>query len=460
MESDPVEIDRARLAHLIERERAEFAASNPASAAAFARAGESLWTGVPMSWMAKWPGGFPLSMAGAHGARLTDLDGHDYIDFCLGDTGAMAGHSPAALTEAVATRIDRLGGVTTMLPTEDAAWVGAELSRRFGLPQWSFTLSATDANRFILRKAREVTGRPFVLVFSWCYHGSVDESFIVLDADGKPTSRPGNVGPAVDPVKTTRVCEFNDLDSVERLLADGQVACVLAEPAMTNIGIVLPEPGFLEGLRKATRDTGTLLIADETHTFSAGPGGCTAAWGIDPDIVTIGKSIGGGVPIGAFGMSADFTDRLLRAEGADYVDTGGVGGTLAGNALSLAAARAVLGQVLTDSAFTRMIELGGRFADGVDSVIERHSVPWSCVRLGARAEYRFTPEPPRSGGASAVAADEGLDEWIHLFMLNRGLVMTPFHNMALVCPATEARDVDSHTALFDEAVSELLDVFA
>ena len=408
-----------------------------------------------MSWMAKWPGGFPLSMAGAKGARITDVDGHEYVDFCLGDTGAMAGHSPNPLAAAVERRVAIDGGVTTMLPTDDAAWVAGELARRFGLPQWSFTLSATDANRFILRKARQITGRPFVLVFSWCYHGSVDESFVVVGQDGIPASRPGNVGPAVDPTSTTRVCEFNDIDAVGRLLADRQVACVLAEPAMTNIGIVLPEPGFIESLRDLTRSTGTLLIADETHTLSAGPGGCTRAWGIDPDIVTIGKSIGGGVPIGAFGMSDDVASRLLADEDADYVDTGGVGGTLAGNALSMAAARATLSEVLTDEAFERMIELGGRFADGVDGVIAEQGMPWSCVRLGARAEYRFVPSAPRTGGESAAAADDGLDEYFHLYMLNRGLLMTPFHNMALVSPATTEADVDFHTGLFSSAIAEL-----
>jgi glutamate-1-semialdehyde 2,1-aminomutase len=342
-----------------------------------------------------------------------------------------------------------------MLPTEDSTWVAGELSRRFGLPQWSFTLSATDANRFILRKARQVTGRPWVLCFSWCYHGSVDETFVITGPDGSTISRPGNVGPQVDPAMTTRVCEFNDLEAVERLLADRQVAAVLTEPALTNIGIVLPEPGFIEGLRRITRETGTLLIADETHTISAGPGGCTKAWGIDPDIVTIGKAIGGGVPIGAFGMSAQFAERLLEQEDADYVDTGGVGGTLAGNALSLAAARATLEEVLTDSAFDGMIELGGRFADGVESVLSRYGAPWSCVRLGARAEYRFTPRPPVNGTQSASADDPQLEEWLHLFMLNRGILMTPFHNMALTCPKTTAEEVDAHTAAFDDALSQL-----
>ena len=456
--NSPATVDRQRLASIVEREQALFARRTLKSRAAFEAANRSLWTGVPMSWMAKWPGGYPVSLAEARGASLTDTDGNEYIDFCLGDTGAMAGHSPKALLDAVDRRIGELGGVTTMLPTDDATWVGSELAARFGLPQWSFTLSATDANRFILRKAREVTGRPYILCFSWCYHGSVDETFIVLDPDGKPQSRPGNVGPAVDPTQTTRVCEFNDLEAVERLLADRQVAAVLTEPAMTNIGIVLPQPGFIDGLRRLTRETGTLLIADETHTFSAGPGGCTAAWGIEPDIVTIGKSIGGGVPIGAFGMSAEFSSALLELEEADYVDTGGVGGTLAGNALSLAAAKAVLGEVLTPEAFTRMITLADRFADGVDSVLETRGAPWTCVRLGARAEYRFAAEPPISGGESAAAEDSLLDDWIHLYMLNRGVIITPFHNMALMCPETEAGQVDRHTELFDDAVAELLGV--
>jgi glutamate-1-semialdehyde 2,1-aminomutase len=448
-------IDRGRLAALTDRERASYAERHPRSREAYAAAGANLLGGVPMTWMRMWPGGFPLYMAGAGGARLTDVDGHEFIDFCLGDTGAMAGHSPAVVRAAVARQYGELGGATTMLPTEDAAWVAAELARRFGLARWSFTLTATDANRWAIRLARQLTARPKILVFSYCYHGSVDETFIVAGPGG-PRSREGNVGPPVDPRETTRVAEFNDLAGLERELAEGDVAVVLMEPALTNVGIVLPEPGYLGAVRELTRRSGTLLINDETHTFSAGPGGCTRAWNLDPDIVTIGKSIAGGIPAGAFGLSAGLADRILRDETADIIDAGGVGGTLAGNALSVAAMRATLGQVLTDAAFAGMIALAGRYTAGVRGVIEARHLPWNIVQLGARAEYRFSPRPPRTGGESDAAADPLLDEYLHLYTVNRGVLLTPFHNMALMCPATTEADVDAHTDIFARAVSDLL----
>jgi glutamate-1-semialdehyde 2,1-aminomutase len=404
-----------------------------------------------MSWMAMWAGGHPVYLAEAHGARVVDVDGNEYADLCLGDTGAMAGHSPEPTMDAVRQR----SGLTTMLPTEDAARVGEELGRRFGLPYWQFSLTATDANRWILRMAREVTGRPRVLVFNWCYHGTVDEALVTLD-EGAPRSREGNVGPMVDPTSTTRVAEFNELPSVEAALAEGDVACVLMEPALTNIGIVLPEEGFLASVHDACARTGTLLVIDETHTLSAGPGGCTAAWGLEPDAVTLGKAIGGGVPIGAYGVSAALAERIAAAEDADLEDTGGVGGTLAGNALSLAAARATLERVLTEEAFERMTALRERFVAGVEASLGAHGAPWCVVSLGARAEYRFCPEPPRSGRESAAAGDRGLEEYLHLYLLNRGVLITPFHNMALMCPATSEEDVDRHSEAFDAALAELL----
>jgi glutamate-1-semialdehyde 2,1-aminomutase len=342
-----------------------------------------------------------------------------------------------------------------MLPTEDAAWVGAELARRFGLPYWQFALTATDANRWMIRMCRHVTGRPRIAVFNWCYHGSVDESFVVLDEKGLAHARAGLVGPALDPTETTRVAEFNDLGSLERVLEHEDVACLLMEPALTNIGIVLPEPGFMDAVRELCTRYGTLLIIDETHTLSAGPGGCTAAWGLEPDAVTLGKSIGGGVPIGTYGVTAELAERIAVQEDADYEDTGGVGGTLAGNALSLAAARATLGEVLTDEAFERMIALRERFSDGVEAAIAHYGVPWSIISLGARCEYRFTPEPPRTGAASAAADDPELEEYLHLYLINRGVLITPFHNMALMCPATTEEQVDRHTEVFTAAVSEL-----
>ncbi len=417
MPLDPTALDR-----LITREQQQYRELHPRSWAAF-RSADHLLGRVPMTWMSKWAGGFPLTFARARGNRITDVDGHELVDFALGDTGAMAGHSPGPTVAAVQRRIGDDGGITTMLPSEDAEWVGAELSRRFGVSSWSFTLSATDANRWAIRLARLVTGRPKILVFSYCYHGSVDETFVVVGPDGAPMSRPGNVGPGVDPTTTTRVVEWNDLAAVERELAHGDVAAILTEPALTNIGIVLPEPGFLAGLRELATRHRSLLIVDETHTLSAGPGGMTARDGLDPDVVVIGKSIGGGVPCGAYGLSAEVADAVLRLSSsgeADIVDVGGVGGTLAGNALSLAAMRATLAEVLVDAAFERMTATATRYAADVRGVIEDHGLAWSVTQLGARAEYRFTAPAPVNGGQSAAAADERLDEYLHLYTAQPG----------------------------------------
>ncbi|OIK27897.1 aspartate aminotransferase family protein [Streptomyces malaysiense] len=436
------------------RESAEAERHNPRSRAAYAGA-DHLFGRVPMTWMNKTAGAFPRYLAGARGARVSDVDGHEYIDFCLGDTGAMAGHSPAAVTEAVRRRFAELGGATAMLPTEDAEWVGAELTRRFGLARWSFSLTATDANRWAIRLARAVTGRPKILFNSYCYHGSVDESLIVVGPDGEGAARPGNVGAPCEVTLTSRVAEFNDLAALERELAHGDVAAVLMEPALTNIGIVLPEPGYLAGVRELTRRHGALLINDETHTFSAGPGGCTGAWDLEPDMLTIGKAIGGGIPAGAYGLSAELADRLLARGDLDLVDMGGVGGTLAGNALSVAATRATLEHVLTEEAFARMGKLCERFEAGVRAGLEAHALPWSVSRLGARAEYRFTAPAPRTGTESAAAADAELEDFLHLYLANRGILLTPFHNMALMCPDTTERDVDRHTEVFAAALAEL-----
>jgi glutamate-1-semialdehyde 2,1-aminomutase len=441
-----------KLQTLLDRERATFAETHPRSRAAYADAKRHLLGGVPMTWMNLAAGGFPLYLDTARDARVTDLDGHTYVDFALGDTGAMAGHSPPTTVEAIARQSTQ--GITAMMPTENAAWVGAELARRFGPPQWSFTLTATDANRWAIRLARQVTGRRKILVFAWCYHGSVDEAF-ALKRDGRVVARPGNVGPPVDLAETTRVAEFNDPEDLEAELAHQDVAAVLMEPALTNIGIVLPEPGFLETVRGLTREHGTLLINDETHTFSAGPGGATAAWGLEPDIVTIGKAIAGGVPSGAFGITEELAERIAAERDADLVDTGGVGGTLAGNALSLAATRATLEHVLTDAAFEHMTARATRFANGVREAIDAHGLPWSIAQLGARTEYRFASPPPRTGSASAAADDRELEDFLHVYLANRGVLITPFHLMALMCPATTDADVDRHTEVFAAAPEDL-----
>jgi glutamate-1-semialdehyde 2,1-aminomutase len=411
-----------------------------------------------MTWMNMWSGGFPLYLDRATGNRVTDVDGHTYVDFALGDTGAMAGHSPAPTVAAVQRRAGELGGITTMLPTADAQWVGAELERRFGLPLWSFTLSATDANRWAIRLARLATGKPKVLVFAYCYHGSVDEAFALPGPEGKAQSRPGNVAPPVDVDLTTRVATWNDLASVEAALAHGDVAAILTEPALTNIGIVLPEDGFLTGLRELATAHGALLMIDETHTLSTGWGGATRAWALEPDIFVIGKSIGGGIPCGAYGVSREVAAAVTRhtdAGNADIVDVGGVGGTLAGNALSTAAMRATLDEVLTEDAFAHMTELATAFTAGVQATLDELDVPWSISQLGARAEYRFARPAPRSGEESAAAADDDLDAYLHLAMCNRGILMTPFHNMALMCPETSRADVDLHTQTFREVVGAL-----
>jgi glutamate-1-semialdehyde 2,1-aminomutase len=442
-----------RVAELTERELERFASTHRRSGELRDAAAESLLSGVPMNWMTRWPGAFPVVFDSAEGASLTDVDGNSYVDFCLGDTGAMAGHSPAPTVAAASARMAR--GITTMLPSEDAGPLGAELTRRFGLRHWQFTLTATDANRFAIRLCREITGRPKILVFDHCYHGSVDETFAELDADGQVVAQLGNVGPPVALAETTRVVQFNDLAALERELAAGDVACVLAEPALTNVGIVLADPGFHDALRDMTRAAGTLLIIDETHTLCCGPGGYTRAEELEPDLLTIGKAIAGGVPIGAYGMSDAVAERVLEETVWEAADVGGIGGTLAGNALSVAAARATLDEVLTEAAFERMIGLGERFAAGCDEVIGEFGLPWTATRLGCRVEYMFRPTAPRDGGEAAAAFDTPLDALLHLFMLNRGVLMTPFHMMALMCPATSEADVDAHTAALREFAGEL-----
>ncbi len=448
------DIDRTRVRTLMDRERETFRERHRRSGSLAADAKASLLFGVPMNWMTRWPGDHPVFVDHAEGARFWDVDGNAFVDFCLGDTGGMAGHAPKISVEAIATQAAR--GITLMLPTEDAAWVGREMTRRFGLPYWNFTLTATDANRFAIRWAREVTERSKVVVHNWCYHGSVDESFATLDAAGRVVARDGNVGKPVDLDETTLVVEINDLGALERALATGDAAVCMFEPALTNIGIVLPEPGYHEAVRELCSKYGTLLLIDETHTISAGPGGCTEAWGLQPDIVTIGKTLGAGIPSAAYGFSEELSQRVYDHTDWRNADVGGVGGTLAGNALSLAAMRATLGEVMTDDAFERMIALGERFEAGVRGVIESRSVPWHVVRLGCRVEYLFRPDRARTGSEAAAGQDDELDPLIHLYLLNRGVLMTPFHNMALMSPATTAEDVDRHTEVFGEAVDELI----
>ncbi|MCI0610780.1 MAG: aspartate aminotransferase family protein [Anaerolineae bacterium] len=447
------QLNRSKLLQLLKSEEQLFHKNHPKSYELYQRARRSLHGGVPMLWMIRWAGSFPVFVKEAKGAHFTDVDGNDYIDFCLGDTGAMTGHSPDATVQAIQKQIQN--GITLMLPYEDVIWVGEELQRRFGLPYWQFALTATDSNRFVLRMARVITGRPKILVFNYCYHGSVDETLIVLDEEGTPISRPNNMGPQIDPLLTTKVIEFNDIAALETALSARDVAAVLAEPVMTNIGIIHPEPGYHDALRKLTRKYGTYLIIDETHTICAGPGGYTASFGLQPDFLTIGKPVAGGVPAAVYGFTEEVSQQFSSRLAVDDADVGGVGGTLAGNALSIAAMKATLQHVLTNEFYEKAIKLQERFTEGVETVIKEFNLPWIVKRLGNRSEYWFRPTPPRNGGEAFASIDHELDRYMHLFALNRGILMTPFHNMALISPDITQEDVAYHTIIFRKAVESL-----
>ena len=447
-------INRGNLASLRKVEDQRFLETHKKSGELFAKAKDSMPNGVPMSWMSKWPGAYPVFVEEAKGASFVDVDGNTYIDFCLGDTGSMTGHSPEATVAAIREQAGR--GLSAMLPTKDAAAVSTELAKRFGVPLWQFTVSATDANRHVIRYSRLITKKSKIIVIDRCYHGSVDETFATLDTSGKTVSREGNIGAPIDLDKTTRVVPFNDLDAMKNALQQNDVAAILMEPAMTNVGIVLPADGYLKAVEKLAKEFGAKLIIDETHTISVGLGGMTAQLGLKPDFLTIGKAIGGGFPTGAFGMSSEIAQAIKSQVELEVIDTGGVGGTLAANALSLAAMRATLTKVLTEENFEKMINLGNRWADGVEKVIEKYKLPWSVNRLGARAEYMFSATSPKNGRQAADAGDFELEQYIHLRMLNDGFLITPFHNMALISPDTTADDVDAHTQAFDKMCGELI----
>ena len=445
-------INRTLLSQRHQSERDLFERLHPRSAELAVGAKENLVSGVPMPWMTRLPGSFPLFLDEARGGHFTDVDGLEYVDFCLGDTGAMTGHALPQVAEAIHHRA--LNGITTMLPNEDAQWVAAELQRRFGLPKWQFAMTATDANRFVLRFARELTARPKIAVMDWCYHGTVDETLVIRGKNGETLSRPGSTGRGFDPAITTRVVPFNDVAELERVLAIGDVACLLMEPALTNIGIVLPEPGYLDAVRTLTRKYGVLLIIDETHTICAGPGGCTKAWNLEPDMFVIGKPIGGGMPAAVYGMTSEVATRLEVLMTSNEVDVSGVGGTLTGNALALAAVRATLSSTLLQSDFDQMIPLATRWTTGVRSAFDSFSLDWHVQQLGCRAEYWFGP-PPTDGAGAAATGDHDLESYLHLYALNRGVLLTPFHNMALMCPSHTSDDVDLHTEIFSDSLQSI-----
>lgn len=440
------------------RERQRFLERNPQSVALAARARHSLFGGVPMHWMSDWSTPVPLFVERARGARFFDVDGHEYVDFCLGDTGSMFGHSPAPVAAALAEQAGN--GLTTMLPGEDAVLCGELLAERFGLPYWQVATTATDANRFVLRWARAITGRKVILVFDGCYHGTVDEA-MVRAKGGHTVHRPGLIGQARNLTQHSRVVPFNDLAALEAALAPGDVAAVLCEPALTNIGMVLPQPGFMARLRELTRQAGTLLIVDETHTISTGPGGCTRAWSLEPDFLTLGKPVAGGVPCSVYGCTAEMARAMqLARQHASELSHGhghsGMGTTLSANALAMHCMRANLEQVMTPAAYEHMLWLAARLAEGFRTLIARHRLPWSVTELGARCEFQFCATPPQTGAEAEAAFHDSLQMALHLYLINRGILITPFHNMTLCCPETTAADVDRLLATLDEGLSELL----
>jgi glutamate-1-semialdehyde 2,1-aminomutase len=405
-----------------------------------------------MHWMRDWSMPYPFLVESAHGAVLRDVDGNEYADFCLGDTGAMFGHSPPPVVEAIERQAGR--GLTYMLPTEDAIAVGRLLEERFGLPHWQVATTATDANRFALRVARAVTGRPKILVFNGCYHGTVDETFVRL-VDGRAVNRPGLLGQVTDLTQLARVVEFNDLAELRAALAHGDVACVIAEPVMTNSCMVLPEPGFHAELRRLTRAAGTLLLIDETHTISTGPRGYTGAHGLEPDLFVVGKPVAGGVPASVWGFTGEVAQRLDAVRSQTPPGHSGMGTTLSANALSIAAMRATLEHVMTADAYAHMESLAGALATGLQAVVDQYGMAWHVVRVGARVEFICAPGPLRNGTEAEAAHAPALEQALHLSLLNRGCLIAPFHNMMLVSPATTARQVESLCMAFEAAVASL-----
>lgn len=446
------------LGKLIDIEQERFRASHPRSAAAWQEGRQHFLYGGPSHWMRRWAGGFPIYVDEATGAHIRDIDGHDYVDFCLGDTGGMCGHAPAAVTDAVLSQLKR--GATMMLPTEDSLWVGAELSRRFGPKYWTLTTSATDANRAAIRIARMITGRRKVLVFSGCYHGGVEEAHVEI-RDGRVGLRNMIHPNGIEHEAVTRVVEFNDVAALEAALAHGDVACVLTEPLMTNFGMIPADVGFHRMLRDLTRRAGAVLVVDETHTLSSGPGGYTGANGLEPDIFVAGKAIGGGIPAGVFGLSQEIAERLWtlvphvnpRERQSSHL---GFGGTLAGNALTVASMRAVLEKVLTPANYQHMIAKAADLAGAVRNLIATNNLPWHVTQIGARAEIMFMPRQPRSGADVIAGRQPDLETLLHAFYMNEGVLVTPFHTMLLMCPATSARDVERHTAVFARFIDLLV----
>ena len=440
---------------MLETEQAAYVARHPRSRALAGR-GASRWlAGVPMHWMSDWGTPFPMYLATAQGAELEDVDGNRYADFCLGDTGAMFGHSPPAVAAAITMQAQR--GLTTMLPGEDAVVAGELLAAQFGLPFWQMAQTASDANRSVIRWARAITRRPSILVFDQCYHGMVDDTFVRLEA-GAVRNRPGLVGQVTELAMNTRCVAFNDLAAVEAALKARDIACVLAEPVMTNAGMVLPEPGFLDALSQLARRHQTLLAIDETHTLSSGLGGYCRVARLAPDFFIAGKAIAGGFPCAVYGFTAEVEERIRGMLASKPPGHSGIGTTLAGNPMAMAALRACLEKVMTPAAYVHMIAMAERLEEGLEQLIEIEQLPWHVQRVGARLEVGYTREPARTGRQSIDSLPAQLPGAIRLYLLNRGLVITPFHNMMLASPVTPAASVDRLGSAWAQCVNELRQV--
>jgi glutamate-1-semialdehyde 2,1-aminomutase len=444
-------IAEAAIARVAEREAERFRAANPR---AFAhRAVATGWfQSVPFHWMKDWPSPVPIVAASARDATLTSIDGHTYDDFCLGDTASLFGHSPPALAAALARQAGE--GLSYMLPTERGAALSQRLAAMFGLPQWQVTTTASEANRAVIRWCRGISGRRKILIFNGAYHGAVDDAFVDLEG-GDPAMRASLIGQVHDLRDTTTAIEFNDEGALAAALRSGDIACVLAEPVMTNVGMVRDAPGFLAALRKLCDETGTLLVFDETHTISSGYGGHGVTHGPRPDLMVIGKSIGGGVPCAVYGFSAEVAERMAALNAARPAGHSGIGTTLSANALAITAMDTMLGDVITLGAYDHMLRGAARLVAGLEAEIAGAGLEWRVTQVGARVEFLTCPTPPRNGGEAKAAMHPALEAAIHLFLANRGILLAPFHNMMLVSPVTSDDQIDRLVGAFADCTRAL-----
>ena len=445
-------IKAERLKSFAIREAKRYAAARPKAKAALDKGADAFLSGVPLHWMKDWPMPHLPLVAKAKGARIADIDGYEIDDFCLGDTGSMFGHSPDPVAKAIRHQATR--GLTYMLPTEDALEAGRLLREIFGPFRWQIATTATDANRFAIRVARAVTGKPKILVFNGCYHGTVDDAMVEL-SNGVTANRQGLLGQVADLTQLATCVEFNDLAAVEAALQTGEIAAILTEPVMTNSCMVLPDAGFHDGLRTLSRRYGALLIIDETHTISSGLGGYTRVHSLSPDMFVVGKCVAGGMPTAVWGMTDEIAKRYEEANAARAPGHSGMGTTLSANPVQFACLKANLSQVMTEKNYDHMEKLAERLAHGLKKAIERHKAPWHVVRVGARVEFICAPGPLKNGAEAGLAHQPRVEAALHTALLNRGSLIAPFHNMMLISPATKKRQVDRLIASFDEVLTEL-----